>query len=226
MAFWLTIIHGLRPISPLRHGMDLALAAWLFPPICVICRRRAIHPWLDLCDACLQILPLQPLAQAGTPLIAALGYAFPADHWVRRLKFNSDRVAGRLLGTLLAGSVLAAGDRLPDALVPVPLHPRRLAERGYNQSLLIARQCALLLDRPVRPHWLRRVTHSPAQTRLAARERLHNVAGAFAAAGSVRGKTLALVDDVHTTGATASACTQALLGAGAASVRTWTACRS
>jgi len=114
------------------------------------------------------------------------------------------------------------------AFVPVPLHPLRRRERGYNQAELLARHAARRFGVPVARDAVRRVKDTPTQTRLDRRQRAANVRGAFKAApaAALKGLHVALVDDVLTTGATTSACARALLGAGAASVRVFTVARA
>ena len=110
--------------------------------------------------------------------------------------------------------------KLPgDTLVPVPLHPRRLRSRGYNQSQLLARAAGKLLDIPVREDLVKRAKDSPPQVDARTSEqRRANVAGSFEASDEVEGLSVLLVDDVATTGSTLIACADALKDAGAASV--------
>ena len=108
-------------------------------------------------------------------------------------------------------------------MVPVPLHPARLAERGYNQAALLAGGAAAELGCPLHARALARTRHTPQQARLSRSERLDNVIGAFrvrsvSEAAALRGRAVVLVDDVATTGATLSACAAALRAGGAASV--------
>lgn len=107
-----------------------------------------------------------------------------------------------------------------DVVVPVPLHPRRLAERGYNQSALLARAVAEQLDVPFAPRALERRRETAQQARLGRADRLANMAEAFDVrdALAVQSRNVLLVDDVLTTGATLLACRQALIAAGVANV--------
>lgn len=109
---------------------------------------------------------------------------------------------------------------LGEALVPVPMHPRRLRERGYNQSRLLARELGNLTKLPVFEDCLIRVKEAQPQARTASVEgRRKNVADAFVCQnGKVTGKQIILIDDVCTSGATLESCASALKGEGASSV--------
>ena len=129
---------------------------------------------------------------------------------------------GRLLGELLAIRVreaLADGElSRPDRLVPVPLHPWRLWQRGFNQAELIAAALGRDIGVPVLAGALRRVRNTPPQSGLGAASRRTNLRGAFSAAVEVAGRHVLLIDDVMTTGATARECAGVLRQAGAATV--------
>jgi competence protein ComFC len=114
-----------------------------------------------------------------------------------------------------------------DAVVPVPLHPRKERERGFNQAGRLAAALGRALNRPVKRDWVRRVEFTRTQTLLTRAERAANMRAAFAARPglSLRGERIVLVDDVLTTGATTSACAKALLDAGAGRVTVWTLAR-
>jgi ComF family protein len=116
-----------------------------------------------------------------------------------------------------------------DAIVPVPLHRWKLFQRRYNQSALLAQQIGIMTGKPVLYDVLRRIRATPPQGRLKRKERQENVKGAFAIApkhkDSVEGKTLLLIDDVMTTGATANECAKVLLKAGAKQVHVLTLSR-
>jgi ComF family protein len=145
---------------------------------------------------------------------------------IHSLKYRNMRSLAAPLGEMLADywreNVLAA-----DVLVPVPLHVRRLRERGYNQSELLAVRSGQSLGIPVVCDVLRRSRYTLAQTRLSGAERRQNVAGAFVCAGmGLRGKRVVLVDDVCTTGSTLEACSIALRAGGARSVWALTVARA
>lgn len=147
---------------------------------------------------------------------------------VHELKFRGRRrVADRVAEELLAMSGVRATLTGADVLVPVPLHPRRRRERGFNQSGLLARALARPLGLRVAEDALARRQDTPPQTGLTAAQRRANVALAFVVRrrAAVAGRIVVLVDDVLTTGATARACARALVAAGAAEVRLVTAAR-
>ncbi len=103
-----------------------------------------------------------------------------------------------------------------DYLVPIPLHPQRERERGFNQSELLAREIGAKLSIPVSPHGLRRIRHTMPQVTLGAEERKRNVAGAFRCnSDALKGKSILLIDDVCTTGATMDAAAEAAWECGA-----------
>ncbi len=112
-----------------------------------------------------------------------------------------------------------------DAVVPVPLHASRLLERGYNQSALLAEPLAAHFGLPLEAGWIERCRATRPQVGLNAAQRSANVAQSFAARPAVRGRTLLLVDDVYTSGATLRACAEAACGAGAAAVYALTLAR-
>jgi len=150
--------------------------------------------------------------------VAALSYVFPADVLVQALKFRSELALAPLLGSLLAER---ATERV-DVVIPVPLFPRRLKERGFNQALEIARHLGGRLD----PRLCERVVDTAAQFGLPMEERERNVRGAFRCAGFLAGARVAVVDDVMTTGSTLNEIALTLKRAGAARVVNWVVART
>jgi ComF family protein len=195
------------------------------------CPRCALRqPAARVCGACLHQPP--PWTAACT----ALDYAFPWHALVAQLKFHGRPELAAPLAALLAEAVrrdpegAAATSRPGFVLVPVPLGPQRLAERGYDQAWELTRALARRLGADARPRLLRRVVETPRQSDLSQAERLRNLRAAFSVAPADRawlaGRELALVDDVMTTGATLRAATEALLRAGAAAVHVWVLART
>lgn len=210
--------------------MARLLVAWgsfLAPPCCVLCEEPGLPGPLDLCAGCLAELPRVAIGDAFESRAFELvccpwRFDFPVDALVRALKFHGERAYARLLGTLLARERLLREAPLPDFVVPVPLHPTRLRERGYNQAGELARFAARELALPLDRGLLRRARATRGQTDLGAQERTRNVSGAFATTRTLPGAPrLALVDDVVTTGSTVLAAAAALRAAGAAAIELW-----
>lgn len=201
------------------------LLSLLFPPVCLGCGlllRRGASTTLPLClDCTAEHEPLPPDRTVCDRIAAVHAYGGPLLRALHRLKFHGQPAwAGPLGATLAASPTLRQGW---DAVVPIPLHPRRLRERGYNQAALLARHARRQQGRPrpaIRPRWLARIRCTAAQHRLPAEARQANLHGAFAVRcpSDVRGHRILLIDDVTTTGATFRAAREALYAAGAAEV--------
>lgn len=165
------------------------------------------------CEACLRQPPpferIYPLGEYGGPLREAI----TAFKYHGRL--DLDRPLGRLLANRLRE--MAKPDDF-DLILPVPLHPQRLRQRSYNQSLLLARVLSRELKRPLQSRRLRRIRPTPPQQGLSAALRQANLRRAFALAEPLRGEHVLLIDDVVTTTATARECSRVLLDGGAAAV--------
>ncbi len=177
-------------------------------------RCGAIAAWPELppalCGICLSAIKPRPWRR----FFLHGAYAGLLRDLLLRFKLKHELSLGGLLGTLLAEHPgLASGEY--DAVIPMPLHPRRLRQRGFNQSLELARPLALKIATPLASELLLRVGHTPPQTSLHYSERHSNVRGIFAAKSGVRKKRVLLVDDVATTGATLEEAAETLLGAGA-----------
>ncbi|GEP30284.1 amidophosphoribosyltransferase [Sulfuriferula plumbiphila] len=155
---------------------------------------------------------------------AAYTYAFPLDRLVQSLKYRHNLAVVSLLADTLATQ--AASHPLPDALIPMPLHPNRLRQRGFNQAHEIARHIARILRLPVLPHAATRIIDTAPQASLPLNERRKNLRGAFVCDHTLQGKRVAIVDDVLTSGSTLDALAGALLKAGALEVQCWVAARA
>ena len=208
-------------------AVDERCMSWtlLFPPTCLGCGlllRRAAPPSLPLCLHCTaEHEPLPPDATTRDEIWAMHAYGGPLLRALHRLKFHAQPAWAGPLGAVLACSPVL--DQPWDAIVPIPLHRRRLGQRGYNQAALLARHARRHRTRPrppLCPGWLRRVRATDAQHRLPAADRPGNVRGAFAVPSTapVAGRRILLVDDVTTTGATLIAARDALRAAGAGPV--------
>jgi ComF family protein len=154
-------------------------------------------------------------------------YGYPTDRLIHAFKYQGALSFGRVLGTLLALQLRGArtGPK-PQALIPVPLHPARHRERGFNQAHELARPIARLLDLPIEDRLCRRVRNTADQTELLAGERRKNVRRAFAVAARPLPAHVAIVDDVLTTGSTTTELARTLKRAGVKTVEVWAVARA
>jgi ComF family protein len=224
----------------LRRAASLA-GEMLFPPVCAGCGRygdwvcheceRAIRragiggcgrcgrpgPVAPACEHCLGVLP------TGLRQVRAVwAYQRPIRESIHRFKYMGEFERGRDLGRRMAehAPTLVGAQRLVDAVVAVPLHPRRYRERGFNQAAVLASQVAPALGCEVVPA-VERTRYTVSQTGLDNAARIENMRGAFAVARDApdfAGATVLVVDDVVTTGATIGAVAAALLEAGVGEV--------
>lgn len=236
--------NGSKFPTSLRLLADAAVAV-LLAPLCASCEQPLDHPTHGaVCDACwVAATPLAPPGRDSFPPFidraASVGpYEGRLRDIIHALKYDRRPTIARQLAERMraAGADVLAG---ADAVVPVPLHPSRQRERGFNQARELARHLGLpMLEALVRTR------RTAAQADLPAAKRQRNVRGAFACRGvhgkedrglrrvrgraghGIRGKVLVLVDDVATTGATLNACAEVLLDAGAAEVRALVSARA
>lgn len=213
---------------------------------CPRCRnriQRVEHPMCSLCglpfpDAsgedhvcgpCLARAPRFTRAWAWAVYPREEAEEHPLRQAVQKFKYGRKVSLGKPLGRLMArGCRDFLRDCDAELIFPVPLHPRRLRWRGFNQALLLGRQLSRAYGIPVDPFTLLRIKQTPPQTQLSQEERRRNVRGAFALAPdrSVDGKRILLVDDVYTSGATVDECSRTLRRAGAAQVYVLTLARA
>jgi len=185
---------------------------------CASCDARAL-PMAVFCPGCASTV--QRIRGGDVRRTVASVYGGAVARAVVRLKGDRRVDIARALGDLLWQALAPRAAALGSVVaVPVPLHPSRLAERGFNQSALVARRVAERLGAPLWPSALARTRDTAPQATLRRTARLANVADAFVAREPehVCGRSILLVDDVWTTGATLEACEKALLAAGATRV--------
>lgn len=187
--------------------------ATLHCPVCAL-----PTPGGAVCGQCLQQPPL------FTSTTAVFSYAFPLDKLIQAMKYGEQLA----LATAFAKKLLQRIDRdtLPDYVLPMPLHPAKLRERGFNQSLLLAATVARELGLKLLPDCCQRVRDTPPQSALPWKERDKNVRNAFRCDIDLTGKHVALVDDVLTTGASLNALAAAVQHRGASQTSAWVVART
>ena len=228
---------------------------FLLPGICVHCRKPASQHQ-DLCDACLLELPLveHPCTVCGLPLptsnlaaslcgscmarppgfcrsVNPFQYQPPVSSLIAGFKYRNKLVNGRVLGEQLASHLAwqYQDSALPSTIIPVPLHKARIRQRGYNQALEIARTLSHCLNIAISRDTVSRARNTTQQTGLTARARKRNLRCAFTINSDIQfeaNTTVAIVDDVVTTGVTVSELASVLLKAGASQVHVWAIARS
>jgi len=199
--------------------------------LCQACLRE-LKPVRDPCPRCGLTRPVARCPRLTGEwwigsIVAPFGYESPLIQHIHALKFLSARRMGRTLGLALVAQ-LRTRTALPsiDALVPVPLHRKRLLHRGFNQSVEIARGVAAQAGHPLLISGIARNLHTQPQTLLGAGPRHRNLRDAFVVRRRLDGMRLAIVDDVITTGATVNALAHALHEAGAHEVHAWAVARA
>lgn len=202
----------------IRHLME-----WLYPRKCVLCRSLLSKSETDLCTKCRLDQPEYPYGRKKTPYIADLTavwrYTGDVRKSLHRYKFGSARHYAAVYGRLLAMRILRD---LPEAdiITWVPVSRKRLRQRGYDQVRLLAEAVSPALGIPAEPLLNKFRDNQPNSGLRTPEERRANVLGVYKAVGQerFRGKRVLLLDDIITTGATASECARVLLTAGAEEV--------
>lgn len=224
----------------------LAVWRWLQPPTCVICLRPSATA-LDLCPSCKPKLPWieQACYRCGHELraitketfcgkclqqppifdrtIALFQYRDPINFWITGLKFHERLLYSRLFGELLAEKIKLnyQDSPLPELVIPVPLHTKRLKQRGFNQALEIANFVAKNLTLKIDIKSCQRLRHTAAQSSLSGGERKRNVKKAFAIKKPISAKHVAIIDDVMTTGNTVNELAKSLKQADVQRIDIW-----
>lgn len=195
---------------------------------CSVCRGKLFRDSFDSCPRCAGTIGPHTDVSEGCPRCRRMVFHFdravrlgPYDGLIRDAVLKIKHLDGESLAESI-GRVWATHDGIRsiacDVIVPVPLHWKRRLERGYNQSEAIARGLSVVLSRPLLRSWLRRTRSAPMQTAVSKSERLDNVRQAFAARPMRQSLRVLLIDDVLTTGSTASEAARVLKASGAAQV--------
>lgn len=220
----------------------------LLPPACILCGYPGRNA--NICLPCQKNLPILPHScprcgrflsfyqeLCGTCLsepppfdrtFALCAYEAPLVQMIIRLKFQQRLSHAHAFADLLTEKILGQwyqGGSLPELIIPMPLHPLRLRERGFNQALEIAKPVARRLNIPIAVKGIQRIRHTAAQSSLPAAQRRQNLASAFAVSGDYSGRHIAVVDDVITTGHTMREFCQTLKARGAERIDVWCCAR-
>jgi ComF family protein len=183
--------------------------------VCKVCALPI--PTGSLCGPCLASPPHYKT------VTAVFAYAFPVDALIHALKYGGNLAVARFLGETLIGAIR---HQSVDVIVPMPLSAERLRERGFNQSLEIARYVAAATRVSIAEDLVLRPRHAAAQASLPWNERERNVRGAFVCTDTLNGLRIAVIDDVMTTGATLKELARTLRRAGALEVNAWMVARA
>jgi len=197
--------------------------------LCLLCHETTKNN-ISLCENCERILPTprEICTLNFNKTIILFDYEFPYDRFITKLKFGQDIVYAKLLGLLLANAIptFYKDQNLPELIIPVPLHAFRLKERGFNQSLEIAKTINKKLSIPIDRKTVYRKINTPAQSSLSKIERINNIKNAFALNKELHFKHVAILDDVITTGQTINEITKLLLNHGIKKIDAWCCART
>ena len=211
---------------------------------CLLCTGLEANEY-GLCEACLQALPYAPSTSCPQCGLSSNGllcgsclnsppdfdathsvflYSFPIDAMMQRYKYGDALHISRTFGQLLADKI---NINSIDLIIPMPMHPARLKERGFNQALEIAKALVNLWGKEKLDYKSAiRQKLTPPQASLPFKERVKNIKGAFAVSGNLAGKRVAIVDDVMTTGASLNELAKTLKKASASHVECWVLART
>ncbi len=226
---------------------------WVLPISCVLCGKVGIGSRPNICEPCSLELPTipNPCGQCGLPLPTASlegslcgeclshppsyhlhalwSYQFPINQLILQLKFQHKLIYARLLGQHMANfsaCYYTTGVPLPSILIPVPLHAKRLKERGFNQALEIAKPMSKRLNIPIHYTAVKRVKYTQAQMDLPLEERAQNIKAAFKVTTQELPTHVAVIDDVVTSGHTIATLCNELKKAGVKQIDVWCAARA
>lgn len=233
--------------------MDLSSKAFNFSnsdlirQSCIFCGSPG-NPGLCICGPCLKELPYvqnsckkcgnptpEPQNQCGQCVadqppyertITILHYQNPVDYLIQRMKYHNQLEIADLLGKLMVIKLSSLDYKLPEQIIPVPLHMSRLQQRGFNQAVEIARPISKALKIPINLTNCIRTRQTQPQFELSLAERKSNLKNAFEIVHQIKAKHVAVLDDVMTTGSTVIELTEALLNAGVEKVDIWACSRA
>lgn len=222
---------------------------------CFLCGQRfKPHVSNHFCHGCLSDLPrvIQPCSQCGVGIntggnnltenlrcgpcltrppgydrvVSAFAYAAPVRQLISQFKYQRQLAIGTMLSEILTARVLESIPSPVDAILPVPLHPSRLRQRGFNQAVELARPVARALNRPLLLSQVQRQKNTPEQSSLSGKQRRNNLKQAFAIHEPIPYRSVAIVDDVMTTGSTVGELCSLLKRHGVNYVEVWCIARA
>lgn len=237
-------------IRKLLKQINKGITHCLFPYHCILCHDKANRDF-DLCIECEELLPwLKNICiYCAAPLIFStqsvcgaclkkpspfhklcvfFSYSETIKKLITGLKFQQRLIYAHILGTLVAEKIRSyyQSEELPDIIIPVPLHKKRLYERGFNQAIELARPISKKLNLRIDYKRCKRVINTAAQSMLPANQRSSNVKNAFVAHQSLANQHVALLDDVMTTGHTLIEMSHALYDVGVKRIDVWCCART
>ena len=202
----------------------------IYPNLCFICGETLLKSESHICLSCLNNIPrtnyhlltdnpVEKRFWGKAPIFRGTSFFFfqkgsPFQKLLHELKYKGNKEIGEILGRYAAAELLNSPDFCSiDIIIPIPLHPKRFAQRGYNQSEWIGKGLSAVLDKPQNTNTLKRVKQTTTQTKKSVFERFENTEGIFELSGAkeLEGKHLLLIDDVLTTGSTLNAAINTLL---------------
>lgn len=215
---------------------------------CYLCESPNDHPLFDICLNCTNELPYKnqscsrcarPLQSDDSPvcgvclsqppsydvLLSPFDYIFPIDKFITELKFNQKLYRARTLGHLFSQFIKSKSTPLPECIIPVPLHSKRIQQRGYNQSIEIARTVAKNLGLPLNNTLCERTRNTKPQSDLDSKARVKNIKNAFNIKQQHNYKHVAVFDDVVTTANTVQELSKQLRQDGVEIIQVWSIAR-
>ncbi len=210
-------------LSQLKHRFG----HWLQPD-CVLCAAPRL-PHTSICQSCFNTLPwcnTPSILKQQWPMYSAFYYQLPLRRLFINLKFAKQLGTIGTLAPLMMHGLLSQIPALPQAILPVPLHPQRLRQRGFNQALELIKPMAQTLQIPILTSAVIRQKYTQAQSRLDYTQRQHNLYQAFAVPQALPFQHIAIFDDVITTGATVTALAEVLRQTGVKQVEIWSFART
>jgi len=179
----------------------------LFNHTCLLCHASCLRH--DICTECAADLPwfpekTIPLVGTAATIYSCFEYKNPVRHLITQLKFHENLVAANLLGNLMSDTIANkySQSTLPQLIIPVPLHKKRLQQRGFNQAVECVKPISKQLKIPISLYDCIRKKNTKAQTEISAKDREKNLSNAFSIVNIINAKHIAIFDDVLTTGST------------------------